>query len=377
MKKALILLSVVLLTGIFLVLKFSQAALQDFKTEAPQVVAAVSQTEAQPDMVLVPAGTFQMGNSEFIRSKPVHEVTLTNNFYMGKYEVTNQQYADMLNYALGKGYLDPKKLKMEKVEAWGVSKSPVKYQDAGDEHSQIFYKDGMFRPFPGKENYPVVEVTWAGAAFYCNMLGEKEGLAPLYNPDDWSCQVYGKAGYRLPTEAEWEYAAKYDDGREYPWGNDEPAAAYANLKAEVKSPVDVATVPGGTYSPQGDNKLGICDLAGNMAEWCNDWYNDSYESGQKQTDPVGPAPSLFFYLPFFKEFRAANVVRGGCYLYDPDYRKEYGVPFQVDSILHADSADNSFRSYDYWRLSRHVESFRVVKTVAAKNTKPAFSAPVK
>ncbi|MDD2702630.1 MAG: SUMF1/EgtB/PvdO family nonheme iron enzyme, partial [Candidatus Omnitrophica bacterium] len=340
-------------------------------------VSSVPQTESQPDMVLVPAGKFQMGSSEFNRSKPVHEVTLNNDFYMGRYEVTNRQYADMLNYALGKGYLDLKKLKMDKVEAWGVSKSPVKYQDVGDEHSQISYKDGKFRPFPGKEDYPVVEVTWAGAAFYCNMLSEKEGIAQLYNQDDWSCQVYGKTGYRLPTEAEWEYAAKYDDGRKYPWGNNEPGAEYANLKAEIKDPVDVATTPVGAHSPQGDNKLGISDLAGNMAEWCNDWYNDSYAGDQKEIDPVGPAPSLFFYLPFFKEFRTANVVRGGCYLYDPDYRKEYGVPFQVDSILQAGAFDNSFRSYDYWRLSRHVESFRVVKTVATEKTKSAFSAPVR
>jgi hypothetical protein len=71
------------------------------------------------------------------------------------------------------------------------------------------------------------------------------------------------------------------------------------------------------------------------------------------------------------------VVRGGCYLYDSNYRKEYGVPFQVDSILHAEAANNSFRSYDYVKLSRHVESFRVLKIAAGEKTKAAFSAPMK
>jgi len=329
------------------------------------------------EMVLVPAGTFQMGSNEFPNAKPPHTVVLSNDFYIGKFEVTNQQYADILNYALAKGYLDKKKLEKEKSEAWGISKSAQKYQDVGDEHSQITFIGNTFKPHPGKENFPVVEVTWYGAAFFCNMLSEKEGLAPLYNIDDWSCQVYGKTGYRLPTEAEWEYAAKFNDARPYPWGNAEADSSYANLKRQIKDPVEVATTPVGSYSPKGDSKLGICDLSGNVAKFCNDWYNKFDNAVFGETDPVGPSQSLYFYLPIFKQFRSVRVVRGGGFLFDPNYRKEYGVPFMIDSVLYEEAPNTSFRCYDILGFSRQVEGFRAVKSVATEKTKAAFSAPQK
>jgi len=255
-----------------------------------------------------------------------------------------------------------------------VSKSPQKYQDYSDEHSQIEFVDGKFRPHKGKENYPVVEVTWYGAAFYCNMLSESEGLEPLYNLDDWSCQVYGKPGYRLPTEAEWEYAAQFDDGRIYPWGNGAADDSFANIMHNVKDPVDVDTKAVGSYSPKGDSKLGICDMSGNVAEWCHDWYNDLYLGGDR-LDPIGPGQSLYFNLPVFKEFRCGRVIRGGSFLYDPDYRKGMGAPFIMDTVIHSDVYKNKFRSLDY--LSRQVEGFRVVKTSGGKDTKAVFSEPEK
>lgn len=132
-------------------------------------------------LVRVPAGSFEIGNKDFKNAQPVHKVILSNDFYMSKYEITNQQYADMLNYAFEKGSLDKEAMAetAKRREARGVSKSPQKYQDVFDEHSQLTFENGVFKAHQGKENYPVVEVTWYGAAFYCNMLSEKEGLTPL------------------------------------------------------------------------------------------------------------------------------------------------------------------------------------------------------
>ncbi|MFA5100779.1 MAG: SUMF1/EgtB/PvdO family nonheme iron enzyme, partial [Candidatus Omnitrophota bacterium] len=320
---------------------------------------------------------FMMGSDEFGNAQPVHEVTLTNDFYIGKYEVTNKQYADMLNYAWKKGYLNKDEIseKAKRRRASGVSRSPQAYQDVFDEDSGITFENGVFTTLPGRENQPVVEVTWYGAAFYCNMLSEQEGLTPLYNLDDWSCQVYGKTGYRLPTEAEWEYAAQFDDGRQFPWGNEKADDTRANANHKDHTPPEAFPVPVGSYSPKGDSKLGICDMAGNVAEWCNDWYNDFYQGGAKQTNPPGNGQELFFYMPVFKKFTAARVLRGGSFLMDTDFRKGMGPPFVTDTVIHPDVYNNRFRSFDY--LSRQVEGFRAAKTVAAQGAKSVFSQPEK
>ncbi|OGX24179.1 MAG: hypothetical protein A2Y03_10605 [Omnitrophica WOR_2 bacterium GWF2_38_59] len=342
------------------------------------IATGVSAAESTaPEMILVPAGTFQMGSDDFYNAKPVHKVTLTNDFYIGKYEITNQQYADALNYAWSKGYLNKDELsqKAKRRRASGVSKSPQPYQDVFDEDSGITFENGVFSVLPGRANLPVVEVTWHGAAFYCNMLSEQEGLTPLYDLDDWSCQVYGETGYRLPTEAEWEYAAQYDDARKFPWGNEAVDDTRANQGYKDNALPLGFPVTVGTFSPKGDSKLGISDMAGNVAEWCNDWYGDYYSHDEDQTDPVGSGKELFFNIPVFKKFFAAKVLRGGSFLMDPNFRKGMGVPFITDTVIHPDVYNNRFRSYDY--LSRNVEGFRVVKIIATGKATAVFSAPDK
>lgn len=341
MKKISSMISVFFLAGIFL---FAEASF-------------LYSQNLEPEMILVPSGNFQMGSDEYNNAMPVHSVTLTHDFYMSKYEITNQQFAVMLNYALTKGYLNPALLaeNTEKKAVKCLSKSPQKLLDLEDEDCQIDYIKGKFESVRGKENMPVIEVSWYGAAFYCNMLSEQKGLDKLYNLDDWSCRVYGKEGFRLPTEAEWEYAARFNDERLYPWGKAETdISSYANCNNIVGE----ATVVG-KYSPKGNSSGGICDLAGNVAEWCNDWY-DIYSGSLKEIDPEGPPSSPQIYIPIVKRSWPLRVIRGGSFKYDPSH-KDKEVPFRIDSLMHADSLRSNFRSFDYPGLTRPVEGFRPVK----------------
>ena len=318
------------------------------------------------EMVFVPHGSFMMGTTDYANTQPVHKVILTHDFYISKYEITNSQFADMLNYALKKGYIDIKALHGEGREKTVrcISKSPQKLLDLSDTDCQIKFDGGKFVPLSGKENYPVIEVSWYGAAFYCNMLSEQEGLDKLYDLDDWSCDVYGKTGYRLPTEAEWEYVARYNDARAFPWGNE----TYSKEKANCESTVGDTTKVG-SYSPKGDSKLGVSDLAGNVAEWCNDWY-DLYSGQEEEVDPEGPPSSPMVYIPRIKRRWPLKVMRGGSWRYDPSNVK-MGVPFTIDTVINKDSYRTYFRSFDYPTLTRPVEGFRVVKVLASGKEKEA------
>jgi formylglycine-generating enzyme required for sulfatase activity len=170
--------------------------------------------------------------------------------------------------------------------------------------------------------------------------------------------------------------AKFDDGRKYPWGNDEPADATANVKRDIKDPADVITTPVGSKSPKGDSKLGACDMVGNVAEFCNDWYHEDYTVGVSDTDPAGPPPCLLFNVPFFKQFRPAHVVRGGSFMTDPNFRREYGVPFVIDSVMHPEAFINSYRCYEIDGFSRQIEGFRIVKVTATDKTKTVSTTPL-
>ena len=134
----------------------------------------------------------------------------------------------------------------------------------------------------GTEQLPIVETTWFGAAFYCNMLGRMNGEDELYDLQNWSCEPFSANGFRLPTEAEWEYSARYSNARIYPWGNEPPDSNRVNsFDYGIGSLAEV-----GSYSPLGDSQLGFCEMSGNVWEWCNDWFEDY--SGESLIDPIGP-----------------------------------------------------------------------------------------
>lgn len=216
----------------------------------------------------------------------------------------------MLNYALDNGYLSGYESGKEVLNAAGLQKRLINLEHAD---CMIRYRNGRFEVKPGMVNKPVVQVSWYGSAFYCNMLSEYEGLTKLYFLEDWSCYHYGAEGYRLPTEAEWEYAAKYNDNRFYPWGETEPD----QTKANYGNPSSGAIAEIGSYSPVGDNALAIADLAGNVMEWCNDSY-DKYKA-VVQNNPTGPL-----------ENRTTRVVRGGSWYHSADKlstsARSFGAP---------------------------------------------------
>jgi formylglycine-generating enzyme required for sulfatase activity len=212
----------------------------------------VAETTPIPDsFVRVEGGTFQMGsNSGFDDEKPVHTVTITG-FYMGKYEVTQKEWTAIM----------------------GSNPSEFK----GD-------------------NLPVENVSWYDAIEYCNRLSEKEKLTPAYTIDKSQKDGNNKSGvddikwtvgwnrnangYRLPTEAEWEYAAKGGNGSP---GN--YTYAGSNNVGEVAWYDENSAGSTQEVGAKNPNELGLYDMSGNVWEWCWDWYG-TYDTAN-QTDPIG------------------------------------------------------------------------------------------
>jgi formylglycine-generating enzyme required for sulfatase activity len=214
-----------------------------------------------PELVQIPGGTFTMGSDAGEPDEqPRHEVKVSD-FAMGKYEVTNEEFERF----------NPEHRKFRNGNSW-------------------------------RDREPVLAVSWVDAARYCNWLSEKAGLTPVYaekapdaakpNEKSWLADLKAD-GFRLPTEAEWEYVATgRGEGRVYPWGKDAPVPGMhgrfqlkAALGARLPRPAneDNGVVVVGSY-PAGASRDGVMDLAGNVGEWCTDWYAYPYPA-EKQTDP--------------------------------------------------------------------------------------------
>jgi formylglycine-generating enzyme required for sulfatase activity len=201
-----------------------------------------------PEMALVEAGSFQMGSTDGdADEQPVHTVHITRPFYMAKYAMTFEEYDRFCDDTIGRSRPD----------------------DGGR----------------GRGNLPVINVTWYDAVAYCNWLSEKEGLTPCYSGKGKLTKCdFSANGYRLPTEAEWEYAAhggQNSQGYIYA-GSDNPddVAWYADNSDGQIHPV-------GQLQP---NELGLHDMSGNLFEWCWDWYGEDYYASSPASDPTGPPP---------------------------------------------------------------------------------------
>ena len=197
------------------------------------------------EMVLVEGGSFQMGSTiGFGREQPVHTVTFANPFYIARYELTFEQY-----------------------DVFCDDTGQPKPDDAGW----------------GRENLPVINVNWYDALEYCNWSSEREGLLPCYTIEGLASQCdFTANGYRIPTEAEWEYAARggqRSQGYTYAGSDDyDEVAWYLENSGEQSHPV----------GQKGPNELGLYDMSGNVREWCWDWYNREYYTLTSSDDPPGP-----------------------------------------------------------------------------------------
>lgn len=291
-------------------------------------------TSAASEMIEIPAGEFTQGlNSdaekrafnrpnyeEFKADRlPIRSVTISG-FEIGKFEITNEEFVRVLNQALEKEWI----VVTDELVSNRVGKSQP-LLDLGNDFCEIVFRDGHFRINESRERHPVVAVTWFGAQFHAWALNKIEGREQTIDLETWSVD-FSKSGYRLPTEAEWEFAARGGaEANWFPWGDSiaHDQANFFQSSDEFDDPFGLTASKGTTpvgYFEKSANGYGLHDVSGNVLEWCSDWYAiDAYggdapkpidfkayyrqvakmESGEPATDPAGPKTG------------EARVLRGG------------------------------------------------------------------
>lgn len=255
-------------------------------------------TPKTPDgMVFIQGGGFDRGDTFGEGSSdelPVHKVTVPS-FYMGRYEITNRDFLAFLN---AKGN------QTTGGTAWvEIESSYSKIKGSG----RNFYIES------GYEDHPVVEVSWYGVVEYCNWRSQQDGLQSVYGISGTNVSCDWRAnGYRLPTEAEWEYAAR-EGGRNVRFGNGKNIADANEMNFDARESYKKAysrvgkyranTTAVGSFSPNG---LGLYDMSGNVWEWCWDWYDgDYYKNSSGLRHPKGA------------ESGSLRVIRGGSWSSSP------------------------------------------------------------
>ena len=288
------------------------------------------------DMVRVPAGEFKMGDhfgEGLSRELPLHDVYL-DGYYIDAYEVTNQQYADALNWAWDQGGLIH--ISSGVVYMYGGTGKPYCDTTASSSYSRIEWNGSTFAVIAGKEDHPMVQVSWYGAAAFCNWRSAMEGRTPCYDLASWMCD-FDTDGFRLPTEAEWEKAAGWDPLLAYHFRFGEHSDGCGDNCVDGQrvnhdgsgDPLETGpnpwTTPRGFYNGELHHKedfdwpgsqssyqthnaqsyYGCRDMSGNAWEWCHDWYDETYYGSSPYDNPAGPASGL------------GRVLRGGAWHLTP------------------------------------------------------------
>jgi formylglycine-generating enzyme required for sulfatase activity len=301
----------------------------------PPAPSRLITTSLGMNLVLIPAGSFDMGSPDSVKDaqddeKPRHRVRITRPFYLGTTEVTVGQFRRFIERT---GYRTEAETDGKGGYGWNETKGTF------EQDPRYTWRNPGFAQ---TDEHPVVNVSWNDAVAFCDKLSVLDGLKLF---DHNARSPWDGEGYRLPTEAEWEYACRAGTTTRYQSGDDpETLAAVSNIAdATARAKYSnwtwaIAARDGFVYTaPVGRlraNAFGLHDLHGNVWEWCWDWYDKDYYGQSPGVDPLGPSHSAVRY----------RVIRGGCWLNVPrDVRsalrrgnvpghRDYGLGFRLAAV---------------------------------------------